>query len=180
MGIGDGQLQGFTMVVWNVQSERAQVLWQLRFCMVRVAVGQLTASGASARARLARQRRAERAASFIVEVGLLACLLGGECCLSAFLFFLPLPGLVGWRSTVPGSRVVDGACLLGGWLSCSTLLRVEQTGTPGYLLYASGSGRPPSFACRFYSGLQGVPVMGSLLGCPLASPESCLFYGING
>ena len=72
VGIGDGQLQGLTMVVWNVQSERAQVLWQLRFCMVRVAVGQLTASGASVRARLARPRSAERAASFIVGVGLLA------------------------------------------------------------------------------------------------------------
>ena len=40
----------------------------------------------------------------------------------SLLYFLPLPGLVGWRSTVPGSPVVDGACLLGGWLSCSTLL----------------------------------------------------------
>ncbi len=95
MGIGDGQLQGLTMVVWNVQSERAHVLWQLRFCMVRVAVGQLTASAASARPRLARPRRAERAASFIVEVGSLSWLLGEACCLSAFVFFLPLPGLVG-------------------------------------------------------------------------------------
>jgi archaeosine-15-forming tRNA-guanine transglycosylase len=81
VGSGDGQAQGFWMVVWNVQSESGQVLWQLRFWIVRVAVGQeaeeVTASGASAAVRwLVRVRSAVRARSFILVggEGLLSCL----------------------------------------------------------------------------------------------------------
>lgn len=66
VGRAEGQLHGFWIVVWNVQSEKAHVLLQPLFWMVRVAVGHARASGAWARTRLARPRRAE-SASFILK-----------------------------------------------------------------------------------------------------------------
>jgi hypothetical protein len=65
VGRVDGQPQGFWIVVRKLQSVRGHSLPQSRFWMVRVAVGQ-TASGAWARARLARPRRVARV-NFIVD-----------------------------------------------------------------------------------------------------------------
>ncbi len=61
-----GQPHGFWMVVWNVQSDIAHALWQLRFWIVRVAVGQTACTSACPRARPTRPRRAAKA-GFIVD-----------------------------------------------------------------------------------------------------------------
>ena len=74
VGRDEGQPQGLRIVVWKLQSVLAHVLWQLRFWIVRVAVGQLRGLWPSV--RLARPTRVARA-SFIV--GLLLRTLRLDC-----------------------------------------------------------------------------------------------------
>jgi hypothetical protein len=74
VGRDEGQPQGLRIVVWKLQSVLAHVLWQLRFWIVRVAVGQLRGLWPSV--RLARPTRVRRV-SFIV--GLLLTTLRFDC-----------------------------------------------------------------------------------------------------
>jgi hypothetical protein len=143
VGRVEGQLHGFWIVVWNVQSEKAHALLHPRFWMVRVAVGQASASGAWARTRLARPRRAERA-SFI-----LGCLRAEDCLLAFPLHTAELgcgvqPYLV--------TQKLMGKVRLGmpDTVACSTRCRLaillpSGTGALGYYMPKTGERRHRPF-----------------------------------
>jgi hypothetical protein len=91
VGRVEGQPHGFWMVVWKVQSEKAQVLLQPRFCIVRVAVGQAGACGPWARTRLAKPRTVART-NFIFDA---------FCCQQTAVPRLYLSTLPTWKSKRP-------------------------------------------------------------------------------
>ena len=176
VGMVAGQPQGFWIVVAKVQSEKGHSLLQPRFWIVRVAVGQ-TASGAWARTRLARPRRAERA-SFILK----AAFCGGNASADWRVWL--------WRSTVPGSPgnsvglcEVDGTggpgCASRRYLAqIDIFLSSKWTGTR--VVICPSSRKPPSSISVSISGIDGRPRDDSLPGNPSPSPVSCLLYGPTG